>query len=514
MNASAEDVPVGEDVVIDVDLPEDATGEVTVVIDGKPYSAPIVNGTAEIVVPDLPAGDYEVTVEYPGDDKYGPNEDNVTFSVSKLPTDMNVTIPEDPVPGKNTTVVVDLPDDATGNVTVTVDGKNYTVPVENGTANVTIPGLPEGEHNITIDYSGDDKYEPDTTNRTINIVSGKGAILTSEDVVMIYKDGSRLYAWLVDTDGNPIANATISFTIHGITYTKVTNASGVASLAINLEYGLYDADISYAGNATYNSATTNATVNVKSSIIGEDLVKMWMNDTQFYATFLGKGAKPLANTNVTFNIHGVFYTRQTNENGVARLNINLDPGNYTLTAYNPFSGEQRGFNVLVKPLIETTDLTKYYINGSKFEAKVWNKNGSMAANKTVTFNIHGVFYTRTADENGIVKLAITLRPGDYIITSMYEGLSIGNKVKVLPTLETGDLSMSYGDGSTFSVRTLDDQGNPLANQSLTFNIHGVFYHKITDENGRAELNINLMKGQYIITSYWRDYEIGNIITVS
>ena len=140
-----------------------------------------------------------------------------------------------------------------------------------------------------------------------------------------------------------------------------------------------------------------------------------MNGTQFYATFLGKGATPLANTNVTFNINGVFYTRQTNENGTAKLNINLDPGNYTLTAYNPFSKEEKGFNILVKPLIETTDLTKYYNNASKFEAKVYNYDGSLAANKTVTFNIHGVFYTRTSDANGIVKLAITLRPGDYII---------------------------------------------------------------------------------------------------
>ncbi len=96
---------------------------------------------------------------------------------------------------------------------------------------------------------------------------------------------------------------------------------------------------------------------------------------------------------------------------------------------------------------------------------------------------------------------------------MYEGLSIGNKVKVLPTLQTEDLSMKYNDGSTFQAKTLDGQGNPLPNQNLTFNIHGVFYHETTDSNGVAKLNINLMKGEYIITSYWEDYEIGNKIEV-
>ena len=40
---------------------------------------------------------------------------------------------------------------------------------------------------------------------------------------------------------------------------------------------------------------------------------------------------------------------------------------------------------------------------------------------------------------------------------MYEGLSIGNKVKVLPTLQTEDLSMKYNDGSVFTARTLDGE---------------------------------------------------------
>ncbi len=270
---------------------------------------------------------------------------------------------------------------------------------------------------------------------------------------MIYKDGSRLYATLLDSKANPIANKTISFTINGITYNKTTNENGTASIAINLEAGTYNATI------TYNTTSVNATVTINSSIIASDIVKMDQNDTQFYATFLGTDGKPLANKTVNFNINGVFYTRDTDENGIAKLNINLNSGNYTLTAYNSINGEQKGFNVLVKSLIETSDLTKYYQNASKFEAKIYNKDGSLAINKTVTLNINGVFYKRTTDEKGIVKLAINLRPGNYTITTLYEGLSIGNKVEVLPTLITDDLSMSYKDGSTFNATVLDGQGS-------------------------------------------------------
>ena len=97
---------------------------------------------------------------------------------------------------------------------------------------------------------------------------------------------------------------------------------------------------------------------------------------------------------------------------------------------------------------------------------------------------------------------------------MYDGLSVGNNVEVLPTLETSDLSMTYGDGSAFQAKTLDDQGNPLANQTVLFNVNGVFYNRTSGDDGIAKLNINLQKGQYIITSMWNDFQIGNKISIA
>lgn len=75
---------------------------------------------------------------------------------------------------------------------------------------------------------------------------------------------------------------------------------------------------------------------------------------------------------------------------------------------------------------------------------------------------------------------------------MYEGLAVGNNIVVLPTLVTRDLNMTYGDGSNFTAQTLDGQGKPLANQNVTFNINGVFYNKITDDNGVASLTMRLI----------------------
>ena len=91
------------------------------------------------------------------------------------------------------------------------------------------------------------------------------------------------------------------------------------------------------------------TLTVNTTIIGNDIVKRYQNDTQFYAKFIDSNGDALVNSDVSFNINGVFYTRQTNDSGVAKLTINLNPGNYTLTANNPVSGEQQGFKVKVLP---------------------------------------------------------------------------------------------------------------------------------------------------------------------
>ena len=507
-------IKVGEDAVISVKLASDATGEVVITVNGEDYTAAIENGVASVTVSDLKAGDYTVTVKYSGDNNYNEANADAEFSVSKISDyNMDISVPEIKE-GVNSTIGVDLPKDATGTVTVEIDGKKYTANVIDGTANVIVSGLSAGDYNITTVYSGDAKYDSMTKKGNVTVIPNINVNLDVSDVEMFYHDGTRLIAKLTDFQGKPIVNATIYFSINGVTYAKTTDANGTASMGLNLDSNVYPVTVTYNGSAFYSKISKNITVTINSSIIADDLVKMYQNATRFYAKFMGSDGKVLANTQVKFNIHGVFYTKTTNNDGVADLGIMLRPGTYILTAYNPVTGEQQGFNITVKSLIVQNDLTKYYMNASKFQATIYDKNGSLAVNKNVTFNIHGVFYTRTTDENGVVSLGISLRPGEYVITTMYEGLDLGNTVTVLPTLVTHDLNMKYMDGSNFTAQTLDGQGNPLANQNVSFNVNGVFYHKVTDDNGFASLTIRLMSGKYIITSSWNDFQTGNNITIS
>ena len=511
---NADDIKVGENVTVTVNVPTDATGDVIIIVDGVDYTVAIENGKAVKTIADLKANDYTVTVKYSGDNNYNANQNTTEFSVSKISDyNMDISVPEIKE-GVNSTISVDLPKDATGTVTVEIDGKKYTANVIDGTANVIVSGLSAGDYNITTVYSGDAKYDSMTKKGNITVIPNVNVNLDVSDVEMFYHDGSRLVAKLTDFQGKPIVNATIYFSINGVTYAKTTDANGTASIGLNLESGAYPVIVAYNGSASYSKISKNITVTINPSIIADDLVKMYKNDTKFSAKFLGSDGKVLANTTVKFNINGVLYTRTTNNDGVGSLAINLRPGEYVLTAYNPVTGEQQGFNITVKSLIVTQDLTKYYMNASSFQATIYDKNGSLAVGKNVTFNINGVFYTRTADENGVVSLAINLRPGEYIITTIYEELDIGNNVVVLPTLVTSDLNMTYRDGSKFTAQTLDGQGKPLVNQNVTFNVNGRLYFKTTGDDGVASLTINLMSGKYIITSYWNDFQTGNTIIIS
>lgn len=244
--------------------------------------------------------------------------------------------------------------------------------------------------------------------------------IQSSDLVKYYKNASKFSANV------NAANVNVTFNINGVNYTKTSDENGTAYLNINLRPGTYNI------TTYFNGINKTNTVTVLSAIIGDNLVKYYKNGTEFYARFVKGNGEALANRNVTFNINGVFYTLETDSNGVAKLNINLRPGNYILTATDPETGLDIGFNITVLPTIIAENLTTY-LNASQFNASFVKGNGDSLANVNVTFNINGVFYTRQTNNDGLATLNINLMPGKYIITAIepVTGLDMGYGVTVL-----------------------------------------------------------------------------------
>ena len=424
------DIVVGEDAVVNVVLPDDVNGNVTITVNGKNYVAVVKYGVASVTISDLAKGNYNVSVKYSGDNKYLPSENTTQFSVAKV-SDYNVTVDiVDIIEGENATVTVVVPDDGTGEVIINIDGKEYKGSVDNGVAKVVIPDLKEGTYKVVTFYTGDNKYDSMIVNGIITVNKNTKTTLTMDDVVKYFKGAQNLTAKLVDAFGNPIANATVYFTVNGKVYAKTTDKNGTASMGIGLVPNEYKVNAVFNGTKDHDKATANATVTVKNTVLGNDTTLYFCNGTKYVAKFLDSNGKALANTTVKFNINGVFYTRVTDENGTASLTIKLDPKSYVITAYNPATGEERANNITVMPTLITKDLSMKFQDGSKFNVTILDGQGKPLANQNVTFNVNGVFYNKVSGADGVASLNINLNAGKYIITSMWNGYQVGNNITI------------------------------------------------------------------------------------
>ncbi|WP_299524762.1 right-handed parallel beta-helix repeat-containing protein [uncultured Methanobrevibacter sp.] len=329
--------------------------------------------------------------------------------------------------------------------------------------------------------------------------NAKDTDLNIENSTIYY--GNVLKYILKDNDGNAIVNTTISITINGKTYTRTTDKDGIASITIRLISNKeYKINASYAGDDDYNPTELTSTINVLPTVTAEDVEKIFRNNTQYNPKLVDNTGNILKNTKVTMNINGVFYTRTSNNKGIATLNINLNPGKYIITSTNSVTEESISNTIVVKAnMDQNKDLIKYFQNASQYSIRTLDNQGNPIANQTVKFNINGVFYTRTTNDKGIATLNINLNPGKYIITAQYNDCFVSNNITVLPVLTTSDLTKFFGISDSLKGKLVNGQGSPLANVNLTFNINGVFYNRTTDENGTARLNINLNPGEYIAT---------------
>ena len=370
--------------------------------------------------------------------------------------------------------------------------------VETGDLDVDPPSGIDDINNVTYSKS-EDTREP---------------VIYGEDLSMYYKNGSR-YEVSIYQDGKIINSqnndSKVIFNVNGVNYTKEL-VNGKASIGINLNPGNYTITTFY--HYTDGLATKTNNIEVLSTIQANDVVKFFRNGTQYCAKFLDGCGSPLVNVSVIFNINGVFYKKQTDDNGMAKLNINLRPGVYILTAMHP-DALMYGSNITVLSTILANDVVKFFRNGTQYCAKFLDGCGSPLVNASVTFNINGVLYKKQTDYEGVARLNINLFPGKYILTAMHpDGLMYGYNITVLSTIYGDDIVKFFRNGTQYCAKFLDGCGSPLVNASVTFNINGVFYKKQTDDNGMARLNINLFPGEYILTAiHLNGEEKANIIKV-
>ena len=197
---------------------------------------------------------------------------------------------------------------------------------------------------------------------------------------------------------------------------------------INLNPGVYTIEI--MGYSYYYKNFTKK-VTVLPTLAGDNLIKYYKNDSQFHIKLVDHAGNPVKSADVMFNINGVFYYRETNADGIAKLNINLNPGEYVLTAVDPLTGLHMSYNITVLSRLSGEDVFSYPVGSYYYGVKLVDDVGNLMSGQLISFNINGVIFTNLTDANGEAKLFLNLMSGKYIVTAQYLSNRISNVITII-----------------------------------------------------------------------------------
>ncbi|WP_330009673.1 Ig-like domain repeat protein [Methanobrevibacter sp.] len=334
-------LPESDSTEYSISLPSDATGTLTVTVDGKEYSQELVNGKATVNIPDLSEGSHNITVSYSGDSKYSPisktsvvvkshinatgdnnstggnNTGNATGDNNSTGKNATQSVPDEAftIPESGSDYSISLPSDATGTLTVTVDGVPFSQKLVNGKATVSIPELSEGSHNVTVTYSGDSKYASITKSSVVVKEHVPVIKLTASNLSMLYTSG-KYFKVRLTSDGKALPNQKVKITINGKTYTKTTDKNGYASLKISLP------PKAYTVKATYGNLTLTKKVTVKTVIQAKNInAKKSAKTVKIKVTLKKVNGKYLKNKKVTLKFNKKTLKAKTNKKGVVTFTI-------------------------------------------------------------------------------------------------------------------------------------------------------------------------------------------------
>ena len=477
------DAIYGEDAIVEINLPEDATGNLTITIGNETYTVPVEDGYASVEIPDLAYGEHNITVAYSGDDKYKAASKESTIDVQP-----DIEIPDEIDFNDEDEISITLPEDATGNLTVSVDGVETVVPVVNGTASVPLENLTPGDHKISVLYSGDDKYDSASAEKSLSVVP---AIEIPEKITTDDDDSIS-----IDLPADATGNLTVS--VDGVE-TVVPVVNGTASVPLGeLSSGDHNISVSYSGDGKYSAYSKSVTASVAKT-------KPTINVTVPSDAQEGKVVSititlPDDATGTVFvDIDGNGY--YTHVNGTTVLNISgLTGGDKNITyrytgdnKYEEASGNLSAF-ILFKPkLTNSKNFAMYYFDGSKFTVRAWGIDGKVAAGEIVTITLNKKTYKVKTNKNGVASLKIpnTVKPTKkYTITAQYKTAKVSKKITVKQILKASNKNVKKSAKKLVLSATLKKvKGKYLKGKVIKFKFNGKTYKAKTNKKGVAKVTI-------------------------
>ena len=296
------------------ELPYDATGIITIFL-GKNNFTIDVSNTTETLIDGFVEGNNFIKILYSGDNKYVNKSIERIMNAEKFEVNLVNNLLFKPPAGNNVgSFIFNLPIDAESNLTVNVNGKNYTQKIVDGCASINIDDLPSGSYEATIYYSGNSKFYPTVIKESFVILK---PTLTSKDVSIAYTS-SKMYSVKVTRGGKPITGKTVTFNINGEIKTVKTDNNGYASLKINLP----PKSKAYTITANYLDVTIKNKITVKSIFVAKNLkVKKTAKKIKIKVTLKKVDNNYLKGKQISLKFNGKTYKAKTNKKGVATFTI-------------------------------------------------------------------------------------------------------------------------------------------------------------------------------------------------
>ena len=187
------------DSIIEVQL-EDKEGYINFIIDGEPYKSDVLNyGYASFSLDNLTFGNHDYEISYFDNNNTKILTKSGSFSLRyEISTNIDGSYLK---MVEEFELLVYVPEDATGNVSVNVDGKEYVSEIINGTARFVLTDLTIGKNNVSVRYAGDKKYPSGEISDAI-LIEGYGITVKYSEIDEEF-EFEYVYIMLPeDADGN------------------------------------------------------------------------------------------------------------------------------------------------------------------------------------------------------------------------------------------------------------------------------------------------------------------------
>ena len=202
------------------------------------------------------------------------------------------------------------------------------------------------------------------------------------------------------------------------------------------------------------------------------------------------------------------------------MNVNLNPGKYNASIL--FEGTDKyhsaSLNVVVEVLstAEGIDVEKLYGSGTQYFAIFTDSNGKALGNTNITFKISENPYKIATLPNGIARINVNFKPGEYVISCInpVTKQKLSNNISIYYYIMGKDSSNYDGAKTSFKVRIYNLDLKPVgAGKTVKFKVNGKTYKVKTNKNGYAKLSIKLKPNKYVVNVTYSKYKISHLITV-